>query len=453
MKLTIIGGGGFRVPQIYEALASKDSPVPIDKLCLYDINPKRMKKVAAVIQDLALRASRDIEVDYTLDLDEALSGASYVFSAMRVGGLVSRVLDEKIALDLEILGQETVGAGGLAYSLRTLPYARLLAQKVTQICPEAWVVNFTNPAGLVTEAMQAVMGNRVVGICDTPIGLMKRVSKVLVTEGQGFDFDYVGLNHLGWLRSIEVEGKDLLPILMKDDTLLSSIEEVRIMGMDWVRTIGAIPNEYLYYYYLARESKQTIKASHETRGQYLSRSQGVFYDEGSEASLESWARIMHDRESSYMKESRVGSNRDSRLAEDAADGGYQKVALDLIAGLTGGNSGRMILNVPNKTLEGQKLIPELNDVAVVEVPCTVTPSGVQPRKVMPVAGDMLGLITQVKSSEQFILQASKEGSFDLAWRAFATHPLVDSVKIGKELLLAYSKEIPEIGAVFKKRGN
>jgi 6-phospho-beta-glucosidase len=451
VKLTIIGGGGFRVPQIYEALASEDSHVPINKLCLYDVSPKRMEKVAAVIDELSQLATKKIEVEYSTNLDQCLTDASYVFSAMRVGGLESRVLDEKIALDLDVLGQETVGAGGLAYSLRTLPHARNLARKVKEICPNAWVINFTNPAGLITEAMQAVMGERVVGICDTPIGLMKRVSKALVSEGQDFNFDYVGLNHLGWLRSMEVEGEDLLPKLLEDDQLLNSIEEARIMGPEWVRSIGAIPNEYLYYYYYARESFQSIKKSQETRGQYLSRSQQEFYAEDSNASFDNWSKIMHARESSYMKESRSGSDRESRLSEDAEDGGYQKVALDLIAGLSGGESGRMILNVPNKTADGQRLVPELNDQAVVEVPCTVTTEGVQPRKVAPVAGDMLGLMAQVKSSEQLILKATEEGSLDLAWRAFATHPLVDSVNIGKELLINYTKQLPGTAETFNTK--
>lgn len=450
MKLTIIGGGGFRVPQIYEALASEDSKVPIDQLCLYDVSASRMHRVQAVIDELALKATKKIDVEYSTDLDHSLRGASYVFSAMRVGGLESRVLDETIALNLNVLGQETVGAGGLAYSLRTLPHARNLASKVQQLAPEAWVINFTNPAGLITEAMQAVMGERVVGICDTPIGLMKRVSKALVKKGQEFDFDYVGLNHLGWLRSIEVDGEDLLPKLLEDDQLLNSIEEVRIMGADWVRAIGAIPNEYLYYYYHARESLESIKASEETRGQYLSRSQAEFYSDSTDASFDKWSKIMHDRESSYMKESRKGSERESRLSEDAEDGGYQKVALDVIAGLSGGDSGRMILNVPNGSAERDRLVPELNDAAVVEVPCTVTMNGVQPSKVKPVSGDMLGLMTQVKSSEQLILRATEERSFELAWKAFATHPLIDSVKIGEQLVKDYAAQIPEIGNVFNK---
>jgi 6-phospho-beta-glucosidase len=449
VKLTIIGGGGFRVPQIYEALASVDSNVPIAKLCLYDVNADRMNKVKAVINDLSGRATKKIAVEYSTDLDRSLKGASYVFSAMRVGGLESRVLDEKIALNLNVLGQETVGAGGLAYSLRTLPHALNLARKVRQLAPEAWVINFTNPAGLITEAMQSVMGERVVGICDTPIGLMKRVSKALVKDGKDFDFDYVGLNHLGWLRSIEVDGEDLLPNLMADDNLLNSIEEVRIMGADWVRTIGAIPNEYLYYYYHAREALQSIKASQETRGEYLSRSQAEFYSEQSEASFDRWSKIMHDRESSYMKESRKDSDRESRLSEDAEDGGYQKVALDVIAGLSGGDSGRMILNVANGGKGRDRLVPELNDEAVVEVPCTINQHGIQPRHGKPVAKDMLGLMTQVKSSEQLILRATEEGSFDLAWRAFATHPLIDSVKIGKQLLVDYSEQIPEIGQALR----
>lgn len=450
MKLTIIGGGGFRVPQVYEALASLDSTVDIKELCLYDVSPARMKKIGEVIEQISSHSGKRVDVSYTTDLTEALTGADFIFSAMRVGGIETRVLDERIALSRGVLGQETVGAGGLAYALRTLPQATALANRIKELAPEAWVINFTNPAGVITEGMRSVLGERVVGICDTPIGLMRRVSRVAVPEGVDFDFDYVGINHLGWLRAIEVGGINVLPALIQDDEKLATIEEARVMGFDWVKAIGAIPNEYLFYYYFALEAVERIQLSQETRGEYLVEHQGHFYGERQAATLDSWSRIMHERESSYMKESRDGSSGVSRLNEDAADGGYQKVALDLMSGLSGGASERMILNVPNLSAGGQRLVPELNDEAVIEVPCTVSENEIRPKKVLPVSGEMIGLMMQVKSSEQLILRAAREGSFDLAWKAFATHPLIDSVNIGKELLQAYIAEIPAIAKVFEK---
>src|SRR5699024_5830147 len=192
----------------------------------------------------ALRATRGLR--------EAVAGADFVFSAVRVGGAEARTVDERVALDLGLLGQETIGPGGLAYALRTIPVALDIARTVAQVAPDAWVINFTNPAGIVTEAMRTVLGDRVVGICDTPIGLVRRVGRLLgvdlVAGERGARFDYVGLNHLGWLRSVTVDGTDRLPELLADDAALEEIEEARLIGKDWVRADGALPNEYLFYY-------------------------------------------------------------------------------------------------------------------------------------------------------------------------------------------------------------
>ncbi|MEJ1088734.1 6-phospho-beta-glucosidase [Microbacterium sp. Mu-80] len=446
MKLTIIGGGGFRVPQIYQALSSADAPIRVDEVCLYDIDATRIDKVRSVIAHLEQHASQPVRVTATTSLDEALRGADFVFSAMRVGGAESRVLDERVALGLGVLGQETVGPGGLAYALRTLPHARNLAREIQRIAPDAWVINFTNPAGVITEAMRAVLGSRVVGICDTPIGLMRRVARTVGSDPSKVEFDYVGLNHLGWLRSLNLNGRDIMQEILADDAQLGSIEEARVIGMDWVRALGAIPNEYLFYYYYPREALERITTSPRTRGQYLVQRQGEFYSSAAGSAYEQWSAVLHERESSYMQESRTNVGQRSRLEEDVEGGGYQKVALDLMTGLSGGPAAVMILNVSNDAAGGDRLVPELGDQAVIEVPCRVDVTGIHPQRVKPVRGDMLGLMTQVKASEQLILSASEERSPELAWRAFANHPLVDSVAVAKRLLDEYSSQIPGVAS-------
>ncbi|HEY1104740.1 MAG TPA: 6-phospho-beta-glucosidase, partial [Agromyces sp.] len=245
MKLTIIGGGGFRVPQVFEAVAADDAPVRIDELALYDVSADRLEIIGAILARLAAERRHVPTITTTTDLDEALRGADFIFSAVRIGGTRGRILDERTALELGVLGQETVGPGGLAYALRTVPFMTRLAETIRRVAPEAWVINFTNPAGIVTEAMQRVLGDRVVGICDTPIGLMRRAAAAAGSSADAITFDYVGLNHLGWLRSITAGGDDLLPRLLGSDASLESIEEARLMGFDWVRAIGALPNEYL----------------------------------------------------------------------------------------------------------------------------------------------------------------------------------------------------------------
>src|SRR5665811_381127 len=176
MKLAILGGGGFRVPLVYGAVLRDLSSPRVDAVSLYDVSPDRLEAMGQVTQQMAQEEmAKGHEgaptVETTTDLDGALDGADFVFSAIRVGGLEGRTTDERVALDLGLLGQETTGPGGLAYGMRTVPVAIHVAERVAQICPQAWVINFTNPAGMITEAMQLVLGERVVGICDSPIGL------------------------------------------------------------------------------------------------------------------------------------------------------------------------------------------------------------------------------------------------------------------------------------------
>jgi 6-phospho-beta-glucosidase len=313
-----------------------------------------------------------------------------------------------------------------------------LARTIREVAPDAWVINFTNPAGIVTEAMRAVLGDRVVGICDTPIGLMRRAVRAAAGSAEldvaDIVFDYVGLNHLGWLRSVSIDGREALPGLLASDELLERIEEARLMGFDWVRAIGALPNEYLFYYYFAREATRRIREAAETRGEYLDREQSAFFAEPGDDPLASWLRVRHARESSYMAESR---GEDEERHEEDLDGGYERVALDLMAAIATGRPATMILNVGNGAL-----VPELPSDAVVEVGCLVDGDGVHPWPIAPVTGDMLGLMTQVKAAERLVIAAAGERSRELAWRAFAAHPLVDSVSVARELTDAYIRRYP-----------
>lgn len=478
MKLTLIGGGGFRVPQLFSAIggggahgdgpaggdpAGPDAAGPalagrtVTEFCLHDVDASRLETMRAILSHLAPSLPHPPRVTVTTDLDEAILGADFIFSAMRVGGIDGRIADERVALDLGVLGQETVGPGGLAYALRTLPVAARLARRVRELAPEAWVINFTNPAGLVTEAMRESLGDRVIGICDTPIGLMRRATRV---AGSGLDraslervdFDYVGLNHLGWLRRLSVDGVDQLPELLASDSALSSIEEARLMGFDWVRAIGALPNEYLFYYYFQREATARIQTG-ETRGEFLKGQQERFYARAAGASPADahsvWRETLREREFTYMAESRDEAEREGREEADVADGGYQQVALDLMSALTGGPASTMILNVANRSASGVTAVPELPENAVIEIACRVTADGVQPLPIAPVAGDMLGLMQRVKAAEQLTLSAVRHRDPALAWRAFATHPLVDSVTVAKSLLEGYRERIPGVAAAFE----
>ncbi|WP_418606785.1 hypothetical protein [Georgenia sp. SUBG003] len=240
MILTILGGGGFRVPLVYEAVAAARDRVRVDEVVLLDDDPGRLAVMAEVLaqagRDSSAPAGRQVpRVRATTDLDEALTGADVIFSAVRVGGTAGRTRDERVALGEGLLGQETVGPGGLAYALRTVPEVDRIAARIAELAPRAWTISFTNPASIVTEAMRARLGDRVVGICDTPISLVRRALRAVGLDARAFDrgeaeIDYAGLNHLGWLRGIRVGGEDLLPGLLADDAALAGLEEARLMG-------------------------------------------------------------------------------------------------------------------------------------------------------------------------------------------------------------------------------
>ncbi|RCG30516.1 6-phospho-beta-glucosidase [Sphaerisporangium album] len=450
MRLTILGGGGFRVPLVYGALLGDTGRPRVEEVVLYDLSEERLSAMGHVCAQLAAGRDDPPRVRATTDLDDALRDADFVFSAIRVGGLEGRTADERVALGLGLLGQETVGPGGIAFGLRTIPVALRVAERVAAVAPRAWVINFTNPAGMITEAMQRVLGDRVVGICDSPLGLVRRAARSLGVDPGRAAPDYVGLNHLGWLRGLVHDGRDVLSDLLADDTALKGVEEARLFGPDWVRSLGALPNEYLYYYYFTREAVAAVGGAPQTRGEALVRQQTEFYaavarDPGH--ALDAWRRARRERDASYMAETRETARAGERDAVDLAAGGYEGIALALMTTIARGGTATMILNVRNGTA-----VPGLPPEAVVEVPCAVDPGGVRPLATRPLPGQFLGLVQQVKAVEQLVIEAAVTGSAAVAVRAFASHPLVDSVSVARSLLDGYRARIPELAAVLHPAG-
>ncbi|WP_394263982.1 6-phospho-beta-glucosidase [Trueperella sp.] len=452
MKLTLIGGGGFRVPHM-ASVFQEGSRVRLDELVLYDVDPERLATMKNVLDQLGLTAAIGT-ITTTTSLEDAVRGTDYVFSAMRVSGACGRVIDEREALNRGVLGQETVGIAGYAYAFRQIPEAMRLAEAVRDLAPEAWIMNFTNPAGIITQAMRRVFP-KVVSICDTPIGMVRRAMHLMNLDEEAVDFDYVGLNHLGWLRTMTVDGVDHLPKLLADDDLLPQMEEAKEIGANWIRALGVMPNEYLYYYYKNREVVEHLMQG-ETRGEFLVRQQGAFY-EGAAADPENagilWQRTDSERNATYMAEAREEG--EERPLADVDTGGYQRVALELIDGLTNGNPSnfQMILGVGNADADDFEsnglLVPELREDAIVEVPCTVDAQGIHPRRPGPVTGPQLGLITSVKACEELVIDAALAGDKTIAWKALAHHPLVDSIDVAKDVLEAYIEANPDIAATFE----
>ncbi|MEV5610629.1 6-phospho-beta-glucosidase [Streptomyces sp. NPDC052225] len=441
MKLALLGGGGFRVPLVYGALLTDHAEGRVTEVALYDLDAGRLDAIARVLAEQAEGVPDAPTVTVTTDLDEALRGADFVFSAIRVGGLAGRAADERIALAEDVLGQETVGAGGLAYGLRTLPVAEEIGRRVAALAPDAWFINFTNPAGLVTEALAEHLGDRVIGICDSPVGLGKRVARALGADPKDAWVDYVGLNHLGWLRGLRVNGRDELPRLLADDALLGSFEEGKLFGADWLRSLGSVPNEYLHYYYFNRETVRAYQEAEFTRGAFLNDQQARFYDRMRDPAappLKTWDATRAEREATYMAENReaagAGERDEASLTES---GGYEKVALDLMRAIARDERATLILNVRNRTT-----LSALDADAVIEVPCLVDANGAHPVSVDPLPGHATGLVTTVKAVEREILAAARSGSRATAVKAFALHPLVDSVNVARRLVDAYRAAHP-----------
>ncbi len=433
MRLTILGGGGFRVPLVCSALVRDHEAGRVDHVALYDTDEVRLTAVARVLAEQAAAYADAPVITLHTDLDEALAGAAFVFSAIRVGGMAGRSCDERLGMAHGVIGQETVGYGGISYALRTLPVVMDLAERIRVQAPDAWVINFTNPAGVVTEPMSRVLGDRVSGICDSPIGLARRVLGALGVQGDDVVIDYAGLNHLGWLRGLRVDGRDVLPDLMARPDLIGTFEEGRLFGAEWVTELGAVPNEYLHYYYFRREVRHADQLAAQTRGAFLVEQQGRFYEQLEHrhdvSALALWERTRLDRETTYMATNRQSAGMGDRDEDDLVSGGYEDVAIALMRGIAYDQSARLILNVRNRGT-----LAALDADAVVEVPCVVDASGAH-----PVAGTELpdfgvGLVTNAKYVERQTIEAGLGGSRAAAVRALAHHPLVDSVTVARSLL-------------------
>ncbi|MEU8239945.1 6-phospho-beta-glucosidase [Actinoplanes missouriensis] len=437
MRLTILGGGGFRVPLVYRALLADHRRTGITEVALHDVDAGRLDGIGRVLSALARDVPDAPALVTTTDLDEAVTGAAFVFCAIRVGGLRGRVRDERVALDLGVLGQETVGAGGIAYGLRTVPVAHHIAARIARLAPDAWTINFTNPAGLVTEAMTAELGDRVIGICDSPAGLADRVLRVLGADPATTRVHYAGLNHLGWLYG----AGDLLPGLLADPERLESIEEGRLFGADRLRQLGAIPNEYLHYYYDPAGTLAAVRDAPRTRGEFLLEQQHRCYASLASAAdpLEAWLGAWREREATYMAENRELAGAGEREHDESRPAGYEGVALAVMRALARDEPARLILNVRNRGT-----LAVLDDDAVVEVPCTVDARGAVPDEILPLPEHGVGLVRSVKAAERGVLEAAASGSRAAAVRAMAAHPLVDSAPIAERLIDGYRAEFAEL---------
>lgn len=445
MKITIVGGGGVRSPLLMSALARRQKQIDLTEVTLLDIDESKVEAMGAICRYAADRAGASFQLSWTTDARAALSGAGAVITTLRVGGEEARVLDERIALDRRVLGQETTGPGGFAMSLRTIPAVTEYAELMRELCPDAWLLNFTNPAGLVAQALCSHFPDlKVAGICDTPTGMRRRVAAVFGRDARDVPVTFFGLNHLSWMAQAFVDGEDVVPRVISDPGLADRVPELALFDRDLLHIVGMLPNEYLYFYYYRDQAVDHILAAGETRGEQVRRLSGGLLEDleridpvmHPERAWERYTAYIHSRHGTYMAAEtassgmHAGERDESRGSRDEGEG-YAGVALDILTSAKG-EPREIVVNVPNRGA-----VPGMQEDDVVEVVCRSDRTGLHPLPVDSVPEDALLLMQQVKRYERLTVQAVTSRSRECGVEALMNHPLVGSYTLSRSLVDAY----------------
>ena len=446
MKLTIIGGAGVRVPLVTNGLFREETGRAVDELSLFDTNTERAAAIARISRAMARRAGGTLRVSLPQSLDEALEGCSFVVSSIRVGGINGRISDERIALEHGVPGQETVGPGGFALALRTIPVLVDYGRRVAERAPQAWMINFTNPVGIMAEAfIHEGISARCIGVCDTPREQFLHVAEALQVPLEAAYFDYLGLNHLGWIRAVLVNGRDVLQDLMASDEALDRAYPLRLFSKSFLRTLRLLPTEYLFYYYSTREAFRRTVASGNTRGGLIRELEGPLMQSVAEAGqderriLAAYDLYLARRNASYMAIETGGSSESARVDEARANlyqsaAGYERIALDVIRAIHNNQARVMPLDVAN-----QGAIQDLGSATAVEVPCAISANGARPLAAGRLPDQIRDLLLRVKEFERITVKAALRGSRSLAIEALSANPLVERRELAEKLVLEYQR--------------
>jgi 6-phospho-beta-glucosidase len=413
MKLAIVGGGSTYTPELIDGFARLRATLPIDEVWLVDPSEERVSLVAGISRRMFARAGHPGRVIATTDLIAGVSDADAVLIQLRVGGQDARRGDETWPHEVHCIGQETTGPGGLAKALRTVPVVLRVAAAVREHAkPDAWIIDFTNPVGIVTLALLQE-GHRAVGLCNVAIGFQRRFAGMFGVDPSRVELGHVGLNHLTWERSIRVDGEDRLPELL--GSKLGELAEEVELRPELVSMLGVVPSYYLRYYYAHDEvlEEQLHEPPRADAVQAVERELLALYaDPGVDTKPEALER----RGGAY----------------------YSEAAIELLSGLVGDTGETRVVNLRN-----DGALPFLPDDHVIEVPALVRASGVEALPIAPVADDIRGLISAVAGYERLALDAAVHGSREAVLRAMQAHPLVlqyDRAEKLTELLLAHNRE-------------
>jgi 6-phospho-beta-glucosidase len=430
-KIAVIGGGGVRTPLLVFGVNEAAELLNCREMVLFDPDAKRLAIMAELGRSIVAREEGELRVREATSIEDAVEGADFVMNSVRVGGIATRAADELAAIKHGYPGQETTGPAGAAMALRTVPVALEHARLVEQLSADGWIINFTNPAGLITQAIMSRTGARVVGICDTPTELFHRIALALGAHLEEVVCDYVGLNHLGWVRRIRLRGEDVTDRVLADDALLAQLYSAPLFDFDMIRALRLIPTEYLFFYYSKRRALDNQRRQGSSRGAEVERLNTALIETlasrlasgDRDGAIAAYVAYLNRRSGSYMKLEAAGG---SALDEEAYDGepfrvasGYHRIALDVMTALTGARPATIVVNTRNAGA-----VPDLPADDVVETACQISENSIRPQPVDPLPDAVLGLVHSIKAYERASIEAACGSSELTARKALLIHPAI-----------------------------
>jgi 6-phospho-beta-glucosidase len=402
MKLAVIGGGSTYTPELVDGVA-RTPQLGVDELVLADPAGERLELIGGLATRMLAREGNPARLVTTTDLDQAVDGADVVLIQLRVGGQAARRVDETFPLACGCVGQETTGAGGLAKALRTVPVVLDVAERVRRLAaPNAWIVDFTNPVGIVTRALLDA-GHRAVGLCNVAIGFQRWFAELLGVEPARVQLDHVGLNHLSWEQAVLLDGVDVLPTLLADHG--EAIAERIELPVQVVRRLGVVPSYYLRYFY-AHDAVVRELLTEPPRAERVAAIEQELLGLYADPALDTKPKLLTERGGAF----------------------YSEAALDLVGSLVSDRGDVQVVDVRNNGT-----LPFLPTDAVIEVPARVTAKGATPLPMGPIDPLFSGLIAHTAGYEELALEAALLGGRDRVFRALLAHPLVGQIDVAERL--------------------
>jgi len=403
MKLAVVGGGSTYTPELVDGMARLRDVLPLEELVLVDPDRHRLALVGGLAQRIMSAHGHPATVSWTSDLDAGIDAANAVVLQLRVGGQAARHRDESWPLECGCIGQETTGAGGLAKALRTVPVVLDIAERARKrAAPDAWVVDFTNPVGIVTRALLDA-GHRAVGLCNVAIGFQRRFAAALGVEPGRVQLDHVGLNHLTWERAVRLDGVDVLPQLLADHG--DEIADDLGLPLGVIRRLGVVPSYYLRYYY-AHDAVVEEHRGQPTRAEVVAEVERELLEMYADPALNTKPALLEKRGGAF----------------------YSEAAVQLIGSLQRDTKDVQVVNVRNAGT-----LPFLPGDAVIEVPAVVGAAGATPLPVTPVEPLFAGLIAHVTAYEELAIDAAVKGGRERVFKALLAHPLVGQIDLANQL--------------------